>query len=91
MLEIEIIKYYLFSKEERKLISIISNHDFIELDKNRIYKKIEVKYQKDKFYLNNIEDLLTKLLVNARDNKQSNKLLQLVQIGNHKLFYSEDI
>ncbi len=91
MLEIEIIKYYLFSKEERRLISIISNPDFINLDKNHIYKKINMEYEQDRFYLSHLDELLNKILKDGRNNSNNNKLLQLVQLGNHKLFNSDEI
>jgi hypothetical protein len=91
MLEIEIIKYYLFTKEERKLISIIANPDFIDLDRDHIHKKIELEYQEDRFYTSNMDDIFTKVLKDGRNNSSSNKILQLVQTGNHKLFYSDDI
>ena len=91
MLEIEIIKYYLFTKEERKLVSILSNPDFLSLDREYIEKKIETGYQKDRFTLNNMDEIFTKILKDGRNNMLSNKLLQLVQLGNHKLFYSDQI
>lgn len=91
MLEIEIIKYYLFTKEERKLVGILSNPDFLSLDREYIEKKIETGYQKDRFTLNNMDEIFTKILKDGRNNMLSNKLLQLVQLGNHKLFYSDQI
>ncbi len=91
MFEIEIIKFFLFSKEERKLVSILSNPDLIELDPKFFSRKIEAEYQENKIFNQNLDELFTKLLKEGRNNSSSNKLFELVREGNFKLFYSEDI
>ena len=88
MTEIEIIKYYLFTENERNLISVISNPDFSH---NQEEMKIKLNNQYKKFKLENFEDKLDILLKNViveerRNGNNNNKLLKLIKNGNQTLF-----
>ena len=84
MMEVDIIKFFLFTKSERSLISIISNPD-IPISENLILGKLNSQY-KDYNHENfetKIDLLLKDVLMDARDRKDSNKLFQLIQNGNN--------
>jgi len=92
MIEIEIIKYYIFTKDERKIVSVISNPDLANTDKDNIIRKINLEYSSkyDKV-VSKMEDNLKNVLQDARNKSSTNKLLQLVQMGNDKLIDTADI
>ena len=85
MIEIDIIKDYLFSKDEIKLISLISNPNFVDIDKDKNITKIDNEYHEDRFLNSTSENTLKNVLFQARNNTKSNKLLCLIQEGNRKL------
>ena len=89
MIEIDIIKNYLFNKDEVRLISFISNPDFADADQAQVVKMIESEYQEAKFKKLYIENTLKNVLEKARNNSETNKLLYLVQKGNRKLIDTE--
>ena len=89
MIEIDIIKDYLFTKDEVRLISFISNPDFADADQAQVVKMIESEYQEAKFKKLYIENTLKNVLEKARNNSETNKLLYLVQKGNRKLIDTE--
>ena len=89
MIEIDIIKYFLFSLNERKLISIIANPDFSTIEKDTILAKLNEQHDKDKFikdFDRNIDPILKEVLEEARNKSKINKLLQLVKNGSHSLY-----
>jgi hypothetical protein len=87
MIEIEIIKFCLFSKNEIKLISILSNPDFT-INSEEMEEKLKYQYKKfDKsLFEGKIEMVLRDVLKEGRNNNEVNKLLQIVQNGNQILF-----
>lgn len=89
MIEIDIIKYYLFTRDERRLIGIISNPDFAEIEKDRINKRIDDEYKADRFAMSNMEETLKNVLNDARNKSKTNKLFQLVQLGNMKAIFDD--
>lgn len=89
MVEVDIIKYFLFSINERKLISIISNPDFSTIEKEVIYSKLNEQHDKSKYikdFDKYLDPILKEVLMEGRNNKEVNKLLRLVQNGNHTLY-----
>ena len=66
MIEIDIIKYYIFTKDERKIVSVISNPDLANTDKEGIIRKISLEYtgKYDKI-VNKMEDNLKNVLQDA--------------------------
>ena len=83
MMEIDIIKFYLFSKSERNLISILSNPDF-SVNKEEFERKLELQYKKfnEEKFENRVEFILKNVLNEGRNNAFSNKLMKLIQNGN---------
>lgn len=89
MMEIDIIKYFLFSLSERKLISIIANPDFSSIDKDILFLKLNEQHDKDKFikdFDKNIDPILKEVMGEARNKTETNKLIQLVKNGSHSLY-----
>jgi hypothetical protein len=87
MMEIDIIKFFLFSHSERKLVSILSNPDFT-VDKEEILEKLKHQYRPfdaEKFEFK-AEMILKDVLKEGRDKTQVNKLLKMVQNGNQIIF-----
>jgi len=83
MMEVDIIKYYLFTRSERQLISIMSNPDF-SVGNEEIKGKLEMQYQKfDK--TNGIDAMLADVVEEARNRSGFNKLIQLIQNGNSNI------
>ena len=88
MTEIEIIKYFLFTENERDLISVLSNPDFshqyeqMNIKLNNQYRKLKIENFEDR-----IEILLKKVIIDGRRNgNNKNNLLKLIQNGNQILF-----
>ncbi len=89
MMEIDIIKFFLFSLNERKLISIIANPDFSTIEKDIILAKLNEQHDKDRFikdFDRNIDPILKDVIEEARNKSGINKLLQLVKNGSHSLY-----
>ena len=83
-MEVDIIKYFLFIKNERTLISILSNPD-IQMNEYIIQEKLNSHYKeinKENFEIR-IDNLLKEVMEEGRNRKDSNKLFQLIQNGNH--------
>jgi hypothetical protein len=82
-MEIDIIKFYLFTKKQRKLISILSSPDF-SVNQEEMYERIKHQYRR--FDLENFENkvdlILRDSLNEARHDNNFNKLIQIVQNGN---------
>ena len=88
MTEIEIIKYFLFTENERDLISVLSNPDFshqyeqMNIKLNNQYRKLKIENFEDR-----IEILLKKVIIDGRRNgNNKNNLLKLIQNGTQILF-----
>ena len=82
MMEIDIIKYFLFTQNERELISILSNPDLTVSNEFLTYKlKSHYKNFNHKVFENTIGPLLKNIIVQGRNRKKTTKLLQLVQNG----------
>jgi len=90
MMEIDIIKYYLLDESERKLVSIIANPDIGNDYSEIITKKLKDEYDNEKFYkdefMNNLKNILPKIVAVSRNNDNTKKLLHLLQQGNLKIF-----
>jgi hypothetical protein len=52
-------------------------------------KKISHFYENDRFINNQIDEIVTNVLQESRNYTTKNRLLQLVQLGNHTLFEDE--
>ena len=87
MMEVDIIKYYLFTKNERTLISVISNPD-LSIDKFDFERKLNSQYNdfnKENFETK-IEMLLKDVIKEGRNRTNINRILQLIQNGNEDIF-----
>ena len=62
MMEIDIIKYYLFTTSESRLISIIANPDF-SVENEMIKNKLSLQYKEDKTI--GIDDILNTVVKEA--------------------------
>ena len=87
MMEIDIIKYFLFTKNERSLISIISNPDFT-IDEEEMNQKLKSQYREfnKEYFEHKIEVILKDVLKEGRNRNGVNKLMQLIQNGNQVVF-----
>ena len=91
MIEIDIIKYYIFSKEERNLISIIGNPDFCDVNQSHSLKKmIERTKSNERIFKGNLEENLKKIVNLSRNNPSTNKLVQMIQKGSNVIFENEE-
>ena len=89
MMEIDIIKYYLFSSNERNLISVIANPNFYLKNSNLFNEKLNHEYSENKYNLEfdrRIENVLNQVVHEGRNKTTTNKLLELVQNGNQEIF-----
>ncbi len=65
MIEIDIIKHYLFTSNERKLISILSNPDYTKIDSSVILKRIEDEYKPKRYIPGRLDEILKEVLDEA--------------------------
>jgi hypothetical protein len=90
MIEIDIIKHYLFTLSERKLINIISNPDYTSNGEKLILTRIKNEYKHKKYNPERLDEILKDVLDGSRNKDATNKLLQIIQQGNHKIINSDD-
>ena len=91
MIEIDIIKYYIFSKEERNLISIIGNPDFCDVNQSHSLKKIIERTQSnERIFTGNLEENLKKVVNLSRNNPSTYKLVQMIQKGGNVIFENNE-
>ena len=89
MMEIDIIKYYLFSKSERNLVSVIANPNFYLRNSSLFDDKLYHEYSASKYTVEfdrRIESVLNEVVHEGRNKKKVNKLIELIQIGNQDIF-----
>lgn len=90
MIEVDIIKHYLFSTNERKLLSILANPDYTKTEESIILKRIEDEYKPKKYIPERLDDILKEVLDESRNKEGTIRLLQLIQLGNHNIINSQD-
>ncbi len=90
MIEIDIIKHFLFTFNERKLISILFNPDYTTSDVSVIFKRIEDEYKPKRYNPERLDSVLKEVLDTSRNKEGTMRLFQLIQLGNHNIILSQD-